>query len=532
MSAFNFADLASTTVNSAYTAGGTTLTPASKTGFPSSFPFDIRVAAEGSNTTELITVTGNSGAAWTVTGAQGSPVATTASNHAIGAVITAVLDVNGLTQIPTGGTDVSGALNNLVVSALVGGLVSLATVTAAMTWSAGTTPTLTQTQLPMGSDAAATAGTNFVVQAESGQPMTNRDGGNGGLLWLGGGNGGWTRDGGAVGAPGGVVLAVGDAGVLYVQSTGTVEPYAFGNATSLGTSTDFFNSLHTGQSVSWLDAGGTYYGEVAHQISACSTLGAGGFPMISMGAGGDAFTLGSSMGTLNLVNNGDVSLDIVDNQCTVIAEFSSYNTNGHIYFTPTVIQYQPSMNGNLTNNPNYVWSYPAQSSTSGGSGAVGGNVQRQAQPGQPATGASHNGGNGGSDICKMAAGGTSGSATAGTEGNCEVEDSAGNVTFSMGPQPHNVSVTAAIATDAGTTLTATQYDSERIFLGTVTASGNVWVTFPNATGLWEVDTSGITIGSYNLTFKSGTASVDAGTAALASGYTVWSRGSNTIFVHQ
>ena len=78
---------------------------------------------------------------------------------------------------------------------------------------------------------------------------------------------------------------------------------------------------------------------------------------------------------------------------------------------------------NVQNNPNV--NQAALVSTSSGSGASGKTLTIQAQAGQAATGASHNGGQGGELLLKGGAGGTSGSATAGTAGQILITDQPG-----------------------------------------------------------------------------------------------------------
>ena len=74
----------------------------------------------------------------------------------------------------------------------------------------------------------------------------------------------------------------------------------------------------------------------------------------------------------------------------------------------------------------------ALASTSAASGANGVNFTLEAQAGQAATGASHNGGNGGNLVFQCAAGGTSGSATAGSAGFVNILNSTGATMWQMG----------------------------------------------------------------------------------------------------
>ena len=93
-------DLGATTLASGFTAGGTSMTVAANASFPQSGTFYFRVQAESSNTTELFHCTAGAGTnSWTVVGAQGTPVATSASNHSSGAIVTQVLTTAGLLAV-------------------------------------------------------------------------------------------------------------------------------------------------------------------------------------------------------------------------------------------------------------------------------------------------------------------------------------------------------------------------------------------------------------------------------------------------
>ncbi len=87
MSALDLIDRYSSTVSSTYTSGGGTLVVTSGTGLPSGASnYYLTVSAEGGNTEEVFHVTSRSSGTLTVTGAQAG---TSASNHAIGAVVQA-----------------------------------------------------------------------------------------------------------------------------------------------------------------------------------------------------------------------------------------------------------------------------------------------------------------------------------------------------------------------------------------------------------------------------------------------------------
>ena len=72
------------TVNSAYTAGGTSLVVANATGLPSEGNFYLLIEADSGNTEEVFLVTSRSGTTCTGTGAHAG---TSASNHGIGSVV-------------------------------------------------------------------------------------------------------------------------------------------------------------------------------------------------------------------------------------------------------------------------------------------------------------------------------------------------------------------------------------------------------------------------------------------------------------
>ncbi len=87
MSALDLIDRYSSTVSSTYTSGAGTLVVTSGTGLPSGASnYYLTVSAEGGNTEEVFHVTSRSSGTLTVTGAQAG---TSASNHAIGAVVQA-----------------------------------------------------------------------------------------------------------------------------------------------------------------------------------------------------------------------------------------------------------------------------------------------------------------------------------------------------------------------------------------------------------------------------------------------------------
>lgn len=98
--ALDFVDRYSSTVNSSYTAGGTSLVVASATGLPNgASDYYIIVQAEGGNTEEVFHVTSRSGTTLTVAGAQAG---TSASNHGVGAVVIgSIMTKDAFTQFKT-----------------------------------------------------------------------------------------------------------------------------------------------------------------------------------------------------------------------------------------------------------------------------------------------------------------------------------------------------------------------------------------------------------------------------------------------
>lgn len=82
-----FANAVSTTLSASMDNVQTTMTVASATGFPSSFPFDAHIEAEGSNSDEIVSVTSlSSGTTYNVTRASESYAgSSSASAHGSGA---------------------------------------------------------------------------------------------------------------------------------------------------------------------------------------------------------------------------------------------------------------------------------------------------------------------------------------------------------------------------------------------------------------------------------------------------------------
>ena len=147
----------------------------------------------------------------------------------------------------------------------------------------------------------------------------------------------------------------------------------------------------------------------------------------------------------------------------------------------------------------------AVASTSSGSGSVGSNVTINAQPGQSATGPSNNGGNGGNLVLTSGAGGTSGSATAGTAGFVDIQVGSNSriqisdvsttttINLSNSTQVYTLSQTAN-STNGGTAATLTiQAQNET---GTTSTGGNLVLTSGTGTsvaGSVNIQTGGTTI---------------------------------------
>jgi hypothetical protein len=142
-----------------------------------------------------------------------------------------------------------------------------------------------------------------------------------------------------------------------------------------------------------------------------------------------------------------------------------------------------------------LYEHLALSSTSTVSGTTGGNTTLQAQAGQAATGASHNGGNGGNLFLKAGVGGTSGSATAGTGGYVEI---IGGIVV------QTVTVVGSYTVDVNSTTS-----DHCIF---VNASGNSTITIPAGSGnagrmIRIKDISG-TAGTNHITIQPASGSID------------------------
>ena len=110
----------------------------SATGFPSSYPFDAHIEAEGSNTDEIVSVTSlSSGTTYNVTRASEDYAgSSSASAHASGANVRLVVSAGALAvfgaagvEFTDGTNDVTGATKLTVSGATVGGSTPNATLT-------------------------------------------------------------------------------------------------------------------------------------------------------------------------------------------------------------------------------------------------------------------------------------------------------------------------------------------------------------------------------------------------------------------
>jgi len=96
----NFSNAYSTTLNGSINNSQTTLVVTSTTGAPPSTPFRLRIFAEGSNTTEIVTVTGTSSTTYTITRASEAYAGVqSASAHASGAIVEHVLTTGALLSV-------------------------------------------------------------------------------------------------------------------------------------------------------------------------------------------------------------------------------------------------------------------------------------------------------------------------------------------------------------------------------------------------------------------------------------------------
>ena len=84
----------STTISAGITSGATTCSVASTTGIPA-LPFTAVIAAEGSNTDEIVLVTANSSGTLTITRAYELSAGNGASAHGSGATFAAVITALG-----------------------------------------------------------------------------------------------------------------------------------------------------------------------------------------------------------------------------------------------------------------------------------------------------------------------------------------------------------------------------------------------------------------------------------------------------
>lgn len=115
--------------------------------------------------------------------------------------------------------------------------------------------------------------------------------------------------------------------------------------------------------------------------------------------------------------SGDLSCSTVTPGNCSVANISGTSP---IVVTPNELRWVSGATGPLLDQA-------ALTSTSSTSGANGVNITVTAQAGQAATGASHNGGNGGNIVLTCGAGGTSGSASAGSPGYVSIANASGTL---------------------------------------------------------------------------------------------------------
>lgn len=365
-------------------------------------------------------------------------------------------------------------------------------------------------------DAGVTASL-FTLQAASGQ-TTTRDGGaagSGAPLWVASGNPGIAGHAGTAGTPGQLTFALGDASVIQIPNTSTLQA-ATDNVMQWGIWANQPANVNAYQLTMQWDAGNPFLAStILQQCTVNSVLA----PCVTFNAGG------TSVPDLALSDQGGLLISTPFN--SGVASFNVGNTPS-IVFAPSSISYSNSVNPNVAANQNVSWTYAAQATQSTANGATGAAVLQEAQPGQPATGAGHAGGKGGDTLVYLAPGGT-GTADAGASGNFAVVGDAGPV-FSMGYAAHNAFTTVTFATTGTTTVTPLQGEFERIVLSSSTTAANTILALPNTNGEWHIDTSQVTLGAtFTLTFSSGSASCPAISSLTADDiYIVSSRGGNTI----
>lgn len=348
------------------------------------------------------------------------------------------------------------------------------------------------------------AGYSLTVQAENGQASSAGDGGNGGVLYLMSGNGGaGSYQPGVVGP---VYLGVGDAAVIELASNTLLEPVAT-STVNLGSTTNGFASLYI-----TVDAGGNM-GMVSMGQTYNTAVGNIWEPYISLL--NPSLSLSNGLGDINLIDEYKM-LAITDPSYSVALEVSYASTPaggaggyGYILLGGSSIFFQPALNTSYApaSQDGGIF-YLAQTSTSSASGQNGASIEITAQPGQAATGASHNGGPGGGVDLQMAAGGTSGSATAGATGTINVKTASGTVVQSWGATPNPGVATVGIDAGGGTfTLTAAQLQEPVILLTTATMADAGTVAFGSNAGAWDVIETNITLNSQTFKFTCGSGSV-------------------------
>lgn len=337
-----------------------------------------------------------------------------------------ILEYNGTNLVwvtPSSGvtwaSDLAGSTNsNQWVAAIsgnagAGGSIPINATTLAFA-SGQSTPAVNQTALGSVATTGAT-GQTLMVNAQAGQPTTGagNNAGNGGVLTLTSGAGG-TASGGTPGVAGNLLLQTGGTTQATISTSGL-------SVASLAGSGPGFVAVNNSGLLSFVagisptgsaggDLGGSYPNPtvVAIQTNAIQsgTLGASqdGYVLSWKNSASQWQALPITSGSVTL--GGDVTGVATSNNVVSISGASP------IVITPNEFRW--------TNTSVPLLDQAALASTSSGSGSAGQNFSLTAQAGQAATGASHNGGAGGNLILTGGTGGTSGSATAGNDGNVQI----------------------------------------------------------------------------------------------------------------
>ena len=310
------------------------------------------------------------------------------------------------------------------------------------------------------------------------------------------------------------------AGRTYVNATSSIQLQV--GATTLFTISNTIGINGTSTSLVWdaTNTGPLYYQSAPTSdlaTVATSLFAQSSFPTASanltggnlnLGAGDGYLTSGGGSGiggSTNIIVGGGTSafgaINYQIGQSSSVGTMFTMAPSGHTT-TPTTMNFQC---GNIMTAMTYK--HTALASTSAGSGSVGSVTTIQAQAGQAATGASHNGGAGGQLILSSGVGGTSGSATAGTVGTLQLQVG-GTTQASATPLGFSfASSTVTINTNGTTNLTAAQMATPVLIMSSATQTGLMTLNFGGAIGQFWVDFSAVTNSSDGLAFKNGTQTV-------------------------